>query len=306
MRKIVAIILFISNIFLTAAFFGSSCSSSSSVALGEKAFHERQRKELLSGKITNMLIVLEPLFKNETQSSLKTWFRLLVHPKISSKKFYHAAAILYLDNGNDVLIEYGNYVGEKSNGFFSHFIGARGDKHNYKNKYHYLNEDGLRFIKLEIKESSHKFAYDLFSGNAVYCNVLVSNKTLGHLLDDFKEGWRAKNYIIGIHDCQAFVVKLIYKLKAVRSPGIERLRTTEKFIMTNDMMNAFYYTEKDIDNFLGRIPIFGLAYDATQFSIYYLEQTNIYNETKNKLKSVSSKIKNFFSCNVGDYFFRKN
>lgn len=114
----------------------------------------------------------------------------------------------------------------------------------------------------------------------------------------------AKNYILGIHDCQAFAVELIYKLKAVRLPGLNRLRTTEKFIMTNDMMNAFYYTENDIDNFIGRIPIFGLAYDVTQYSIYYLEKTNLYNETKNKLKSVSSKIKNFFSYNMS-YFSEK-
>lgn len=107
-----------------------------------------------------MTIILEPLLKNETESNFKLWFRLLVHPKISSKKFYHAAVILELDNLNHVLVEYGNYYGEKSNSFFSRLpfsiIGERGDKHNYKNKYHYLNEDGLRFIKLELQEYFHK------------------------------------------------------------------------------------------------------------------------------------------------------
>ena len=37
-------------------------------------------------------------------------FRLLVHPKISSKKFYHAYSVLELSGNTRVILEYGNFI----------------------------------------------------------------------------------------------------------------------------------------------------------------------------------------------------
>ena len=275
------------NLCINASSFGSS-SGSSSYRIGEKEFNENQRKELLSKNVTRMIVILEHLYKNETDcSTLKFLFRLLVHPKLSSKKLYHASAILELDYFTNVLVEYGNYKDEETNSFSS-FIPSSGsfvknDKNNFTNKYHYLNyNNGLRFIKLESREYIYKYIHNALHMNSVLCNVLV-NRTLGNVLDKFKNGWASKDYIIGVHDCQKFVVELIYELKAVRIPGLDRLRTTEKFQLTNDMMNAFAENERDLNNTIGRIPIIGLAYDISiycKYSIEYMKKSVIYNKTK--------------------------
>ena len=274
------------NLYLTII-SSSFWSSSSCYRIGEKEFSENQRKELLSGNVTGMIVILEPLNGNETQlSTLKFLFRLLVHPKISSKKLYHASAILQINYSESVLVEYGKYIGEEAHSYFSliPFSGSltKNDKYNYTNKYHYLNyNNGLRFIKLEMKEFGFKFGHNMINFNSVLCNVLV-NRTLGNVLNEFKEGWASKDYKFGVHDCQKFVVELIYKLKAVRMLGIERLRTTEKFQITNDMMNAFSQNEKDFDNLIGRIPIIGLGYDIYKYCIYGMKRTGIYNEARDK------------------------
>ncbi len=53
------------------------------------------------------------------------------------------------------------------------------------------------------------------------------------------------------------------------------------------MIKSFFITEKDINNFLGRIPIFGLAYDFIIFPFYYfanVTQAPLLNKTKKNIK----------------------
>ena len=159
---------------------------------------------------------------------------------------------------------------------------SRQSDDSYKNKYHYLNgHDGLRFIKIDNDEYENK-KYDLEQDDVIKCFIFnITN--FKDLLDNFKKGWEAKDYIIGLHDCQTFTAQLILKLQAVRINPDERLRTSEKLSITNELMDAFYYTENDINNKIGRIPVIGLGYD---FMIY---------------PWIVKPIKNFY--NIGKFFY---
>ena len=285
------IFVIIINIFQVKSSFYSSHSSASSTKLGEKSFHQKQREELLSQSVLGMTIFLDNLVLENKGISRKIYdkivssFRVLVHPKISSKKFYHAYSVLLLSAGTRVILEYGNYVGEnKTKEIIPNFLSStsRQSDDSYKNKYHYLNgHDGLKFIKIDNDEYKNK-KYDLEQDDVIKCFIFnITN--FKDLLDNFKKGWEAKDYIIGLHDCQTFTAQLILKLQAVRINPDERLRTSEKLSITNELMDAFYYTENDINNKIGRIPVIGLGYD---FMIY---------------PWIVKPIKNFY--NIGKFFY---
>lgn len=235
--------------------------------------YENQRKELLSGKIISMIIYIQPLSTNDTtyheyyEKPSLFYFRLFIHPKISARKFYHIAIVFVLDNGQMVLVEYGDYTDTKIDKKifpFNYIFSQRENTNSFKNKYHYLKKDGLRFIKIE-KDDFSKINLDLMY-NYILCQPL-KNKTFKSLLDDFLVGWEAKDYIAGVHDCQKFAAKVILNLKAVRSK-INRLRSVEKLKLPNPLIDAFYYTENDLSNHIGRIPIIGFFYDAYKFCNY--------------------------------------
>ena len=65
------------------------------------------------------------------------------------------------------------------------------------------------------------------------------------------------------HNCQHFGAEIIKILKAERIGEFFKLRTREKLILPNCIINAFWENEElSMANTLGRIPIFGFFYDV--------------------------------------------
>ena len=77
-----------------------------------------------------------------------------------------------------------------------------------------------------------------------------------------KEKWKAKNYCVLSNNCQEFAAEIIRILKAVRIDERTKVRTIEKMILPNKLINALSNNEDwSVTDTIGRIPIIGLLYD---------------------------------------------
>ena len=203
-----------------------------------------------------------------------------------------------MKNKDLLLIEYGQYLtkeSEKQNiGIFSSSNNINSSQ-NCREKtnefsYYYINKDGVRISKFNVKlsdnieEVSKQLMYEVATRyygisvdelkrinlqdhnmfHAFYCDI--KNKiTLKELIEHFKgkKEWEAQAYNVLTHNCQNFGAEIIKLLKAVRVDERYRVRTREKMIIPNCMINAFWENEEwSLTNTLGRIPIFGAFYDV--------------------------------------------
>lgn len=83
-------------------------------------------------------------------------------------------------------------------------------------------------------------------------------------MNNFKsEKWEAKSYNLLNHNCQTFGAEVIKILKAVRINKRDKIRINEKMILPNCMIKALWNNEElSAINTLGRVPVFGLAFDV--------------------------------------------
>jgi hypothetical protein len=257
--------------------------------------------DLLSKKINNLIIHSIPLSNSVFASYMryigKKYYQLWLHPALTPT-LSHIAIQLNLENNDIVIIEYGQYLTKDSdikNGFFS--SGSKSSntprKDSNDNLYYYINKDGARITKISKEKYSNKnnnesindiiqkiiaaeqyhIPYEEFDFNflkkgivngfhKIECNV--NNKiTLGELIENFKEEkWEAKNYNVLSHNCQTFGAEVIKLLKAVRVNDYDKIRIREKMILPNCMIKVLWDNEDlSVVNTLGRIPVFGLAFD---------------------------------------------
>jgi len=97
----------------------------------------------------------------------------------------------------------------------------------------------------------------------IECEV-GKNITLRELCEHFKgKNWEAKDYNVLTHNCQDFAAEILKILKAVRIHDKDKIRTNEKFALPNCIISTLWDNEKlSAINTLGRIPLFGLCFDA--------------------------------------------
>ena len=182
-----------------------------------------------------------------------------------------------------------NNIGSKS------INNPRTDKND--NYYWYINGDGARITKVDNKiflNNSPKNETKEFISNKVSTiiaaqhygmsleelyeeniksNIIesfksidcyVENKiTLEELCKHFKgEEWKASNYKVTHHNCQAFAAEIIKILKAKRINEKDKIRLNEKNILPNCIISNLWDNEKlSVRKTIGRIPIIGLLYD---------------------------------------------
>ena len=205
-----------------------------------------------------------------------------------------------MENKDLFLIEYGQYLTKdsekKSTSIFSftNYIKSSNDPREETNgaSYYYINKDGVRISKFDLKwegnreEVNKKLITEIsvkYYGitvqeferiinipnepnkfHAFLCKI--NNKiTLQELFNHFegKKEWEAQAYNALTHNRQNFGAEIIKILKAERIDESLKIRTREKLILPNCIINAFWENEKSsMANTIGRIPIVGFFHDV--------------------------------------------
>ena len=151
-----------------------------------------------------------------------------------------------MNNRERIIIEYGQYLSEKSKNkiICSSDSSSEARKDTNKNLYWYINKDGIRLTKIPnninnvpayIAESNNFN----FSGIKAFNNRIYEVKwdidfdiTLKQLCDYFKgENWEAKKYNVLSHNCQHFAVEVIKILRAKRK--YKRDKINERIMLPN-------------------------------------------------------------------------
>ena len=258
--------------------------------------------DLLYTRINDIVIHAVPLSNSFFTSYLRTLgkkYQAILHPALTPT-LSHIAIQLNMENDDILIIEYGQYITKDSEikpGFFS----SSGSKSSETpredqndNSYYYINEDGARITLIDkqryfkdesyakqceivskvIASQQYNIKYEDFNYtiskkgivnafHTIECDV--KNKiTLSELIDNFKgEKWVAKKYNVISHNCQNFGAEVLKVLQAVRKNDYDKIRLREKMILPNCMIKVLWDNE-DLSalNTVGRIPGFGLAFDA--------------------------------------------
>ena len=278
---------------------GSCYSTGNLTNKGEKKF---DIQPYLDSKIDSMSlyvipISLDSIFLN-AYSNTENVSKFLLHPAFLPKAC-HIAVQLNMENKDAFLIEYGQYLTEdsekQSTGIFSSSNNI-GSSNNPKEKstdfeYYYINKDGVRICKFGFKLEGnidevnkklmaeiavHYYGISVNEFERINNSNIVLNKfhaflckinnkiTLKELFKYFegKKEWEAQGYSLLTHNCQHFGAEMIKILKAERVDESLKVRTREKLILPNCIINAFWHNEEwSMTNTLGRIPIFGFFYD---------------------------------------------
>ena len=91
-----------------------SCISSGKLTKNNDYLIKLQR--LMEVKIDNLTILIIPLTDNETFNKLRfvgCIFQAFFHPRIFSTTFSHFAVQLNMENGENIIMEYGQYLNNK-------------------------------------------------------------------------------------------------------------------------------------------------------------------------------------------------
>ena len=128
---------------------------------GGKACDLDDIESIMNLKILNLSILIIPLSTGKPVFYLRFFGKLLqqfIHPMILSPTASHIAIYLSLEDGYNIIMEYGQYFSEKSEirntGLFSTNSGISNSsneiKRNNENdfKYYYINKDGVRLTVL--------------------------------------------------------------------------------------------------------------------------------------------------------------
>ena len=256
----------------------------------------------LNSKIDSISLYIIPIQLNKGMDILKgieMRLKLFLHPALIPNAS-HVAVQLNMENKDIFLMEYGQYLtknSEKENvGMFSllNKVGSSSDPREENNdvEYYYINKDGVRISKFgfkmegDFKELNKKLITEISTKyygiteeeflriNERESNIFhaflckINNKmTLQELFSHFegKKEWEAQGYNVATHNCQDFGAEIIKILKAERVDESLKIRTREKMIMPNCIINAFWHNEQwSLTNTLGRIPIFGFFYDVSK------------------------------------------
>ena len=256
----------------------------------------------LNSKIDSISLYIIPIQLNKGMDILKgieMRLKLFLHPALIPN-VSHVAVQLNMENKDIFLMEYGQYLtkdSEKENvGMFSllNKVGSSSDPREENNdvEYYYINKDGVRISKFgfkmegDFKELNKKLITEISTKyygiteeeflliNERESNIFhaflckINNKmTLQELFSHFegKKEWEAQGYNVATHNCQDFGAEIIKILKAERVDESLKIRTREKMIMPNCIINAFWHNEQwSLTNTLGRIPIFGFFYDVAK------------------------------------------
>ena len=256
----------------------------------------------LNSKIDSISLYIIPIQLNKGMDILKgieMRLKLFLHPALIPNAS-HVAVQLNMENKDIFLMEYGQYLtkdSEKENvGMFSllNKVGSSSDPREENNdvEYYYINKDGVRISKFgfkmegDFKELNKKLITEISTKyygiteeeflriNERESNIFhaflckINNKmTLQELFSHFegKKEWEAQGYNVATHNCQDFGAEIIKILKAERVDESLKIRTREKMIMPNCIINAFWHNEQwSLTNTLGRIPIFGFFYDVAK------------------------------------------
>ena len=256
----------------------------------------------LNSKIDSISLYIIPIQLNKGMDILKgieMRLKLFLHPALIPNAS-HVAVQLNMENKDIFLMEYGQYLtkdSEKENvGMFSllNKVGSSSDPREENNdvEYYYINKDGVRISKFgfkmkgDFKELNKKLITEISTKyygiteeeflriNERESNIFhaflckINNKmTLQELFSHFegKKEWEAQGYNVATHNCQDFGAEIIKILKAERVDESLKIRTIEKMIMPNCIINAFWHNEQwSLTNTLGRIPIFGFFYDVAK------------------------------------------
>ena len=269
-----------------------------------KAENIQELERIMRLKIKDITVQIIPLSSEKPVyyfRAIGRAFQFLLHPALTPT-FCHVAIQLNMENDEDIIIiEYGQYLSDKSEMITSNNISSGSDSSNIprikndKALYWYINNDGARLTKInnkyfgknkiselsrddidfivsKIMASYHhnipfeEVNYNLNSFMEGYfhfsCDI-QKNLTLKELLDNFKEeNWEAKNYCVLTNNCQDFAAKILKILKATRRNENIKIRTYEKMFLPNSIINALWSNEEwNLTNTIGRIPIAGLIYD---------------------------------------------
>ena len=254
-------------------------------------------------RIQDITIQIIPLWSNNAVKKMRAFGRFLqffLHPMITPT-FCHVAIQLNMEGNKDfIIIEYGQYLSDKSEIISPSSFGSSDSSnnpriHNDDALYWYINKDGARITRINdkyffreniaefpkeerdltilkvIASYHHNVSYEEIErrlGNYIdeyyRLNCDINEKmTLKELLEHLKEEqWEAKNYCVLSNNCQDFASKVLKILRAVRNDERTKIRTIEKMILPNKLISTLWDNEDlSLANTLGRIPIFGLIYD---------------------------------------------
>ena len=251
----------------------------------------------LNTKIQSLVIHCVPL-SNDLMTRIARargkHLQLFIHPALSFT-LCHIAIQLNMENEDILIIEYGQYLTQESEikkGLFcsgSSGSSAEPRTDSNGNLYYYINKDGARLTKIDQKkyfsnsQKTNELISDIIAAENLHMSYEeliqkgikkkfefyniecdVKNKiTLKELINNFQnENWEAKKYNLLTHNCQTFGAEVITILNAVRINERDKIRTKEKMILPNCMIKALWDNE-DLSavNTLGRVPVFGLAFD---------------------------------------------
>ena len=253
-------------------------------------------------KIDSISLYVIPIaldsFAVDFAKNTTTLFQFFFHPALVPN-VSHVAVQLNMENKDLFLIEYGQYLTKdsemKSSGIFSSSNNIESSKNPNEEindvSYYYINKDGVRISKFDFKWEGNKEELQKklitqisvkYYGISVQeferinsstrdhnkffsCLCKINNKiTLRELFEHFKgkKEWEAQGYNVLTHNCQDFGAEIIKILKAERIDESLKVRTREKLILPNCIINAFRENEElSLVNTLGRIPILGLFHD---------------------------------------------
>ena len=235
-----------------------------------KAENIQELERIMRLKIKDITVQIIPLSSEKPVyyfRAIGRAFQFLLHPALTPT-FCHVAIQLNMENDEDIIIiEYGQYLSDKSEMITSNIISSGSDSSNIprikndKALYWYINNDGARLTKInnkyfgknKISELSrddidfivskiiasyhHNIPYEevnynfnsFMEGYFHFSCDIQKNLTLKELLDNFKEeNWEAKNYCVLTNNCQDFAAKILKLLKATRRNENIKIRTYEK------------------------------------------------------------------------------
>ena len=266
-----------------------------------KGEHLLNIDDLLNTKIQSLVIHCVPLSNDlitrvaRTRGKIAQFF---IHPGLSFT-LSHIAIQLNMENKDILIIEYGQYLTQESEikkGLLcsgSSGSSAEPRKDSNDNLYYYINKDGARLTKIDLKKyisnynqnsKINELISDIIAAQNLHMSYEeliqkgikkqfefyniecdVKNKiTLKELINNFhKENWEAKKYNLLTHNCQTFGAEVITILKAIRINERDKIRTKEKMILPNCIIKALWKNEDlSVVNTLGRIPVLGVGFDA--------------------------------------------
>jgi len=229
------------------------------------------------------------------QRAFRRFIQFFLHPMITPT-FCHEAIQLNMENNKDfIIIEYGQYLSDKSEIISKSSFGSSDSSNNPRIKnddalYWYINKDGARITRINekyfvgediskipkkeinftilkvIASYHHNVSYekierslDNYIDEYYRLNCDINEKmTLKELFEHLKgENWEAKNYCALSNNCQDFESKVLKILKAVGKDERTKIRTIEKMILPNKLISTLWDNEDlSLTNTLGRIPIF--------------------------------------------------